>query len=473
MNRLFSEVFCRGEQIGFFSLAKTKVPAYSHSDSYRNRRGSSTQDSGKKTFGLHTKYFRIKSNKRDFLKKAVLFFLLSLLSNSLAHAQFNLYTGNKKSVEVPFQYEHNFIIVEIIFNKVFPLKFILDTGAEHTILTKREFTDILDIPYRKKFRIVGADMQTVLFANLATGIHLNMNGVVAHRHNMLVLEEDYFKFEQMTGLEIHGIIGADFFRHFVMKIDYKRRVITFTNPRHFKKPSGKYREYPIEIKKNKPYIITPVTLQNGTTIDAKLLLDTGASLALLLNTSSHPDLTIPENVIVGNIGTGLGGFLEGFMGRVQSYELAGFQLEDIIVNFQEVSLNADTTYANSRNGILGNSILSRFTIITDYQNNRIFVRPIKKFKRKFHYDKSGLLVVASGPKLESFVVSSIIPGSPAAEAGILRGDQIKAINGLPSSLLSLRNIITYLQKREGKRIKMTIVRDGQKIKKEFRLRELI
>jgi len=61
-NRLYCEVFCREEQKDFFLLAKAKVLAYSHPDSYRDRRGSSTQDSEKKAFGLHTKYFKMKSN---------------------------------------------------------------------------------------------------------------------------------------------------------------------------------------------------------------------------------------------------------------------------------------------------------------------------------------------------------------------------------------------------------------------------
>ncbi|MEL6925347.1 MAG: aspartyl protease family protein [Bacteroidota bacterium] len=407
--------------------------------------------------------------------KRILICCCLLLSASLAFAQFRMENARRHSVEIPFEFESNFIVLEIVFNRVFPLKFILDTGAEHTILTKRSYADILDLPYRKRFSIMGADMQTVIFANLISGVHMDLGGVQSLNHSMLVLEDDYFNFEKLIGTEVHGIIGADLLRHFVMKIDYRRKVITFTNPKHFKKPGRKFREFPIELNRNKPYVINPITLENGAVVKAKLLIDTGASLALLINTNTHPDLVLPENVIVGNIGTGLGGFLEGFMGRVKSFELAGFEMENVIVNFQDVSNSiADTTISNSRNGILGNTILSRFTLITDYHSRRIFVRPVRRLnRRKFYYDRSGMAIVASGRNLDSYVVNSIMSGSPAEEAGLLPGDLIRSINGIPTSLMSLQSILGQMQRRAGRRVRVTIIRDGKKIKKEFRLRELI
>ena len=400
---------------------------------------------------------------------------LFLCTAWVSYGQFRLNTDRKHEVDIPFKYQGNFIVLEIMFNRVFPLRFILDTGAEHTLLTKREFADILDIPYRKQFKIVGSDMETVIYANLITGIHLDMGGLTSLQHNMLVLEEDYFQLEKMIGLEIHGIIGADLLRHFSIRIDYQRRVLTFTDPYHFKKPSKKFREYPIEVTRNKPYVITPITLENGQVIEAKLLMDTGAALALILNTNTHPDLELPDNVIVGNIGTGLGGFLEGFMGRIKSYELAGFELENVIVNFQDVSnIRVDTTLSNSRNGILGNSILSRFHIITDYRNQKIFVKPIRRLrKKKFNFDKSGLTVMAAGRGLNDFVVTTILTNSPGEEAGIEKGDIIRMINGVPTQIMSLQNVLNFLHRKSGKKIKMTLDRDGKKIKKEFRLRTLI
>ena len=73
--------------------------------------------------------------------------MLLVFSNELK-GQFTTYheNGNGEKVEIPFEYINGFIVVDIIFEKVLPLKFILDTGAENTILLKRTYTDLLKTP---------------------------------------------------------------------------------------------------------------------------------------------------------------------------------------------------------------------------------------------------------------------------------------------------------------------------------------
>ena len=44
---------------------------------------------------------------------------------------------NKEPVEIDFEYSQGFIILDIRFSKALPLKFILDTGAEHVILFRQ------------------------------------------------------------------------------------------------------------------------------------------------------------------------------------------------------------------------------------------------------------------------------------------------------------------------------------------------
>jgi hypothetical protein len=83
-----------------------------------------------------------------------------LVNHSSVSAQLTKFgsTEMEDQIEIPFQYINGFIIVDIVFQKVMPLKFILDTGAGHTILLKREYAEILKIPYQKKIKLLGADM---------------------------------------------------------------------------------------------------------------------------------------------------------------------------------------------------------------------------------------------------------------------------------------------------------------------------
>lgn len=404
------------------------------------------------------------------------FILLSLFYLNLLPAQrqiFNL-DGGKKKIDIHFEYENNFIVLDLVFNRVLPLKFLFDTGAEYTILAKKEFSDMLSVDYERTFRIVGADLKSDLIAYLAKSIDLKISKFKAYDQNILVLSENYLKFEEFAGLKVDGILGADIFKNFVVKVNYKKQVITLYEPMAFEPPGDDYIEIPIQVMSNKPYIVASTQLRDtssNTTI--KLLLDTGAGLPLLLHTNTHPDLKLPPAVVPGNIGIGLGGFLEGYLGRVSKLNFSSFELNNVVSNFQEVVHNRDTTYLNGRNGILGNQILNRFTFIIDYYQNKLYLKPHKNWDRGFKYDRSGLVITASGPELKYFSIQSIVPGSPADLAGLKKGDEIKKINMFPVGFHNLSSITRKLQGRVGKKIRLVVRRKGQKMKFKFRLKDLI
>lgn len=381
----------------------------------------------------------------------------------------------KESIDIPFDYQNDFILLKVEFNNSFTLKFIFDTGAQHTLLTKREITDLLAIPYGRTFTIVGADMQTELMAHLVKDISLKIGAARANQEDILVLDEDYFQFEEFTGQEVHGIIGANLFRRFVVKINYQKEVISLYNPSYFS-PSNikKYEAVDIEVVKNKPHLVTDIQLNPADSIRCKLLIDTGASLALLLNTSVDERLGLPANAIKSNIGAGLGGFIEGYIGRVQSIAIGSADLENVTTNFQEdeVFIKSDSL-SIFRNGIIGNQILSRYTLYIDYPSNKLYLKPNRTFKRKFVFDKSGLTLITTGQYNDMLIVQNVLPNSPAAEAGIYKGDIVKAINGLPVAFFSLRHAQRVLRSKSGKKIRMGLERRGFPIVRKFFLRDLI
>ncbi len=380
---------------------------------------------------------------------------------------------NRDKVEIPFEFNNNLILLNVVFDQVFPLKFIFDTGSENTILAKREFADLLQIEYQRQFQIYGADMERTLTAYLARGIDLDLPGLTGSGLDILVLEEDYFHFEEYTGLKVHGILGMDLFKIFTIQVDYKKKVLTLYRIDNFQLPSKKFKALDAEIFRGKPYIYAETELQDNTKTPIKLLIDTGANLALLLHNNSSEAISLPEQLVPGKIGNGLGGFLEGYLGRVRSLSFDEFYFNNVVSNFQELNDQADSIYTNERNGILGNEILSRFKVIFDLSREKIYFRPEKKYNRGFKFDKSGLTIIASGEFLNEFSVKDIISDSPAAEAGMQKGDKIKSINFMPASIFDLKGLTDKLQKRTGKRIRLIIERDGVKQKVVFRLRDLI
>jgi len=276
------------------------------------------------------------------------------------------------------------------------------------------------------------------------------------------------------GEDVHGILGANFFKNYKVKIDYRRRNITFYKHEFFKKKEIRgYSKMPIVIERGKPYLTTTTTLQNLKEVSTKYLIDTGAGVELIINTNTDPNLELPAQTLRGNIGTGLGGYLEGYVGRVNQLTLGEYELSDVLTSFQEQTASIDSIYFNSRNGIIGNNILNRFTVIIDYYKEELYLKKNRSFKKKFIYDRSGLTLIGTGRSFKNIIIQDVLEGSPAWEAGLRRGDQVKLINGLASDFLGINFMTNMLKKKEGKLIKMRVIREGKFVDVRFRLRDLI
>ncbi len=396
---------------------------------------------------------------------AILIFLLTsdLVDSQSVLSKFEI-IGRDKSINIPFEYKNHFILTRVMYNKAIPLNFIFDTGAEHTLLLKKEYSDLLGNTYDRRIRLLGADQSVEMYALITRNVPMGLSPTVSFKQDLLVLEEDFFQLDELTGLYVDGIMSGSFFKTYVTHIDFKRNVLSFIQPNKFR-INRKFVKVPIDIQNGKIYVKAEVTINNKK-IPVKLLVDTGAGLPLLLYSDSNPDFKAPEKSIPGKLGKGLGGFLEGHIGKITELKLESFQFPDIVTSFQEmdstIRLTASTQdigFAN-RNGLIGNQLLSRFDIYIDYQKNLMYLNPIRDLKKEFRVDKSGMEILATGHDFKQFVVSSVIPSSPAQSAGLQKGDIIKRVGGLSTNLLGLDQIISTFSRKEGRKVKVQFIRNG-------------
>ena len=398
----------------------------------------------------------------------ITFFCLS----NLVYSQVNFDTYKiSNRVDFSFEVTNEMMLLDVRFQNVLPLKFIFDTGSEHSILFKKEYSDLLGLEYQKRIPLVGSDLSQEIYAYICRGVKLNIENALVANTDMLVLENDYLGLDEYTGTNIDGIIGANIFRRVVVHIDNKHNKIEFIIPEKFKPPK-RYTAIPIDIYKNKPFINVSTVIDKEL-MTLRLLMDTGAALPVLLYTNTHENLKLPPETITGNIGMGLGGLLEGYVGRLENLSFGEFEFANLISSFQELDLDSLPVLNLNRNGLLGNALLSRFNFYIDYINEILYIKPNKRYSKKFRFDKSGILVAATGPFLKSFVIQRIMPGTPGEEAGLRQGDVIKKVKGIPVQFLSLASITSIFSKRSGQRIRVTVTRQGERIKTTIKLRDLI
>ena len=378
----------------------------------------------------------------------------------------------KSPVKIPFDLVNNFVIVNVSI-KGLPLRFIVDTGAEHTILFQKEISDILAIRYDRRVRLMGADMSETVYGYTASNVQIQLANVGFINTNMVILEEDFVSLENIIGQKVHGIIGANILKNFIVGFNFKLGVMKWSKYDQFKKPPRKYTSIPISIYRGKPYMECILNTNHKDSIEAKLLLDTGASLALLLYASDRNKINIPDQYITGQMGLGLGGNVVGYLGRVQSLQFGTYRFEQLVSNYQKIETLDSSLIRTDRHGIVGNVILSKFDLIFDYRDSLLHVKPNRFFSQRLNYDKSGLVLIYSGVDLNEINILEVLPGSPAQEADIRPGDQLIKFNGWPVKFFSLSKISKRLSSKTDKVIKVQLLRDGNLLNKSIVLRPLL
>jgi hypothetical protein len=387
---------------------------------------------------------------------------------------FSLMHGRKR-VDIPIEIYNNLVVVPLLLNETLPLKFILDTGVRTAILTQKSFSDILNLAYTRKYTITGPGGEKMVDAYVTNNVSLNLPGVNGKGHALLVLDKDYLELRNYLGTEVHGILGYELFSRFIVRVDYERKMLTLFVPNAYR-TKRKFDEIPITIEDTKPYAVLPVTLSDGTIVEAKLLVDSGASHPLLLDPLSDRRITVPSKVVSSTIGRGLGGEILGKTGRIKSIKLGTSVLNNVYANFPDENSYSDTTTMKVfRNGTLGGAVLSRFIVVFDFPNEKIYVKRNGNFKEPFHYNVSGLTIRSTGKglRLDEFEIVEVRKGSAGARAGLEEGDKITSINGISSDVLSLGHIMARLSQKPGKRVRMEIDRNGKRLRTDIILSDQI
>ncbi|MEA1898040.1 MAG: PDZ domain-containing protein [Bacteroidota bacterium] len=373
-----------------------------------------------------------------------------------------------------FEFINNLIIIPLLINNSDSLYFILDTGLNISILTELSMGDSLSLNYTKQVKLGGLGGGESIDALHSYGNTFQISGVRGDFQHLYIILQNVFNLSSMLGTRVHGLIGYNLFKDFIVEIDYEKKKLTLHRPETYKMRSRR-RSYtlPIILDETKPYIYATIIQKDGTRIRVKLLLDTGASHALWLDVSSDPDLKKPDFVKSSYIGTGLNGEIHGEIGRIYGMEINDFSIKEPIVVFPDSNSAAVAFGIDGRNGSLGNEILRRFNQVIDYTHNQITLTPNKFYKDPFKVNRTGIEIIAPIPGLSYYTISSIRKESPGKNAGLKPGDILESVNRKRVSNLSIEEVYSIFEGEPGDKIKMVVRRNDLRFVTYFYLEQYI
>lgn len=417
--------------------------------------------------------------------------------------------SDQKRDRIDFQLLNNLVVIPVKVNNK-ELNFILDTGAKETLLFSLSDVDSLEIKNVTPIKIRGLGTGGTLDALKSTANKVEVGEAIDRNHTLYVIFDERINFSPRMGVPIHGVIGYEFYKDFVVKADYARESLTMYRPFDYKyRRCRKCESFKLVLRRQKPYLI-PQVEHDGVSEEVVLLLDTGSSDALWLFEESWYITEEPKNYFEDFLGFGISGNIFGKRAKMDQFALGKFQFERVTVSFPEPEATSQIVTYDQRDGSLGGEILKRFTVIIDYRSEKMTLKRNRFYDEPFHYNMAGLVIEHDGavtvnnfvegrtsfsldtnddfatdkveiqvsPILNFFlapryVVAEVRPGSPAALAGIQKGDEVVTINGKPSYKYKLFEITELFSSKADRRIYMEIERDGKIEKLKFTLKEVL
>ncbi len=384
---------------------------------------------------------------------------------------------HQKVAKFDFDLHANLIVLKAQLDGSDTLRFILDTGVSSTIITDPRRALTLGVNYVRRVKIAGAGEGEALMANVSVGHSIRIGDVVANQQSLVVLDEDVLQLSAFLGVPIHGIFGHDIFSNFVVTIDFENKKLTLTDPKKFKYKKSMGTQYPIVLTQSKPYTDAIAMVSNDQKlIPMRLVIDTGAGHALLLNAGEKEPIQLPDRVIRANLGRGLNGEINGNIGRVDKIRMGTVEMKNILASFPDslsfsMKFTADDT---KRQGSIGCELLRRFTVTLNYHDGYMILRPLKnRMKESFEHDMSGLDVRAKGDAFNQYIINKVIEGSPADEAGLQENDELVFVNNQNVKDLTISEIYKVLSKKEGKEVEFFFRRNGELKFAYFKLKRMI
>ncbi|AIF45885.1 aspartyl protease family protein [Dyella japonica] len=333
----------------------------------------------------------------------------------------------------PMHLEAGVLLVDVSINGHAPAPFILDTGG-HAILTT-------DAANKLGLRTQGQGVATGSGPGSMSTSYTKVDDLAlgdAHVRDLpfSVMPFPYSFYERGEGKEpIAGILGLEVFERFAVTYDYDRGELRLQPFDHGQAPQAAEGDA-LTLRFTDDMPLTTAQLDGHRGMFG---IDTGNGSYLL---------TFPQWAERNGIATryaagapiptgGVGGLFTAHIAHAHELVLGNQRLDNVVAMLTRT--DAGATGNPSEAGNIGQDVLARYNVHFDYRRQQMVLMPRKDAPPK-HYAMAGIRVTKQQESPDRFQVIDVIPDSPAAQAGLRKGDAIVAANGKPASVLGTNDL---------------------------------
>lgn len=251
-----------------------------------------------------------------------------------------------------------------------------------------------------------------------------------------------------------GILGLEVFERLAVRVDYARSAMTMT-------PLTSYAHHGAGVR-------VPIVFQDDMPLATASADDTAGWFGVDTGNSGSPimfgpflkkhDFLTKYARGLSAVGSGTGGAVHSFAQTLDRFQVAGKTFRNVLTYFV-VGQKGGSFSSTTEAGNVGYQVLANFTPTFDYRRGFLYFDPASRTPMPAR-GRAGLGL--SKATHESFVVVSVLPGSPASLAGIAVGDQIDVVDGKPASTLGYADLYALMRQPAGTVLTVTDIRGTNK-----------
>jgi hypothetical protein len=266
-------------------------------------------------------------------------------------------------ITLPFELVGGRVLVPARVNGSDAMSVMLDTGYSIDMLSG-QIAEKLGLKRNGQITIRGIAGEEK--AALFEGATFGLSGAKYSPRRVAALSAGY----QRRWRKRDGILGAGFFRRFVVEIDFRARKFSLHEPESFRS-TGLGEVIPLTFNDSTPVVEGAILLPDRAPILGRFELDTGCDGGLCLGSDF-----VESNHLLEATGetkdaqrTGVGGDTSTRTGHVPKFRLGSLVIEKPLANFFLEGSPVDTGYA----GHIGMDVFRRFKVIFDYSRQRMIL----------------------------------------------------------------------------------------------------
>ncbi|HEX3101418.1 MAG TPA: retroviral-like aspartic protease family protein [Pyrinomonadaceae bacterium] len=271
------------------------------------------------------------------------------------------------SIEIPFEFIKNEIVVQVKINGKGPFNMMLDTGTDPSAIDLNTAKEI-GLKLNAVGRQASGGGTSVNLAYQTKFSILDIGGLEARNIDAAAI--DLSAVSEGMGKKIHGVLGQSLLNKRIVQFDYPKSIVRFYARSPFSKSSAQPNtptHTTVSFRYDDNVLIDDVMV-NGKRITANL--DTGSSGSFQLTPTAVTALGLESEAGKGEAKTSVGynGAFESRSGQVKNITIGGISLDAPAVIF----FGKGTGHDKPPWGInIGNVFLKDFVLTIDYQSKTI------------------------------------------------------------------------------------------------------